>query len=42
VANKSKLDLLLKLDWLLVGSLILLAISVLGFAYLFWEAFAAR
>jgi hypothetical protein len=27
-----------KLDWLLMGSLLLLMISVVGFAYLVWEA----
>ena len=29
-----------KLDWRFTGSIILLAISVLGFAYLFWETYA--
>jgi len=39
VANRPKLDSLLKLDWWYVGSLLLLVISVLGLTYLGWEAY---
>ena len=28
-----------KLEWWFTGSILLLAISVLGFAYLFWESY---
>jgi len=34
VAEKSKLE------WGFTGSILLLAISVLGFAYLFWESYS--
>ncbi len=29
-----------KLDWWLTGSIILLAISILGFAYVLWETYS--
>jgi len=29
-----------RLDWWFTGSIILLAISILGFAYVLWEAYA--
>jgi hypothetical protein len=28
-----------KLEWWFTGSILLLAISILGFAYLFWESY---
>jgi hypothetical protein len=31
-----------RLDWWLTGSIILLAISILGFAYVLWVTYAAR
>jgi len=31
-----------RLDWWFTGSIILLAISILGFAYVLWETYGAR
>jgi hypothetical protein len=31
-----------RLDWWFTGSIILLAISIVGFAYVLWETYGAR